>query len=180
MTIDNHQNQASLRDITPDMKIGELLEAYPKLEGALSEISPQFARLKNPILRRTVGRVATIRQAAKVGGVSLAQMINTLRKAAGLAEAQISEESRSAHGEPPWVKQYEIARSLDARSIIERGEHPLTQVMSELNELKQNQRYELITPFPPEPLIDKARSKGFLTWSIEEANEVIKTYFARQ
>lgn len=184
MTNNTNNRQTALPDITPDMKIGELINAYPDLETVLFEISPQFARLKNPILRRTVGRVATIRQAAKVAGVSLAQMINRLRQAqfgqaAGLSEMTIIDD-RSDQIEPAWVKQFELVKSLDARAIIEGGEHPLTEVMRELNELGPNQRYELITPFLPAPLIDKAKSKGFMAWSVEESNEVIKTYFARQ
>ena len=178
MTNNDKQNQTALPDITPDMKIGELLKAYPDLEAALIEISPQFAKLKSPVLRRTVGRVATIRQAAKVGGISLAEMINSLRHAAGLNEMTTTDD-RLSQGEPAWVKQFKLIKSLDARPIIERGEHPLTEVIRELNGLKQYQRYELITPFLPAPLIDKAKSKGFMAWSVEESSEVIKTYFAR-
>ncbi|HOK52235.1 MAG TPA: DUF1858 domain-containing protein [Bacteroidales bacterium] len=40
--------------ITPQTKVGELLEAYPQLEAKLLELSPKFGHLKNPVLRRTV------------------------------------------------------------------------------------------------------------------------------
>ena len=55
--------------ITPDSKIGELLEAYPDLESTLLRLSPAFRHLKNPVLRRTVAKVASLRQVAAVGGV---------------------------------------------------------------------------------------------------------------
>jgi hypothetical protein len=45
--------------ITPQTKVGELLDAYPELESILFELSPAFAKLKNPILRKTVARIAT-------------------------------------------------------------------------------------------------------------------------
>lgn len=46
--------------INPGRKVGELLEAYPWLEETLVGFAPEFAKLKNPILRKTVARVATL------------------------------------------------------------------------------------------------------------------------
>ena len=42
-----------------------------------------FSALKNPVLRRTVAKVTTLRQAAKVGNVELTDMINRLREEVG-------------------------------------------------------------------------------------------------
>lgn len=67
-------------DITPQTLIGDLLKNYPQLEDTLIEIAPVFRKLKNPILRKTVARVTTLKQAAVVGNVSLSTMINELRK----------------------------------------------------------------------------------------------------
>ena len=55
--------------ISPKTKVGELLDAYPQLESVLFDLSPAFAKLKNPILRKTVARIATLQQAAAVGGL---------------------------------------------------------------------------------------------------------------
>ena len=38
--------------ISPQTKVGELLDAYPELEKVLFELSPAFSKLKNPILRK--------------------------------------------------------------------------------------------------------------------------------
>ena len=59
-------------EITPSVTIDALLKAYPELEEVLIGIAPPFKKLKNPILRRTIAKVATIRQIASVGGVPLA------------------------------------------------------------------------------------------------------------
>ena len=66
--------------ITPDTKIGALLEAYPQLEEKLIELAPAFRKLKNPILRKTVAKVTSIRQAARVGGVPVGEMVNQLQQ----------------------------------------------------------------------------------------------------
>ena len=68
--------------ITPKTKIYDLLEAYPELEEKLVEAAPQFRKLKNPMLRKTIARVTTLGQAAIIGGVKVEQLINKLREAA--------------------------------------------------------------------------------------------------
>jgi hypothetical protein len=69
------------------MKVAELLEAWPELEEVLIRLAPAFRRLKNPVLRRTVARVATLEQAAGVGGVAVRDLVGALRRAAGIEEA---------------------------------------------------------------------------------------------
>ncbi|HCC33321.1 MAG TPA: DUF438 domain-containing protein [Clostridiales bacterium] len=60
--------------------IGPLLEQYPFLIDTLAELSPSFARLRNPMLRRTLGRVATLETAARQGKVDLQVLLATLNQ----------------------------------------------------------------------------------------------------
>src|SRR5205809_150443 len=71
--------------IGPETTVGELLEAYPELESVLVEMAPTFAKLRNPVVRRTVAKVATLEQAAKLGGINLQAMILRLRNETGQA-----------------------------------------------------------------------------------------------
>jgi len=164
-------------DITPDTKIGLLLDNYPQLEAVLIDLSPAFAKLRNPILKKTISKIATLRQVAQIGNIPLGTLINTLRTAAGQAEGIFTEgESAGGSGKPEWVNLSKIAKSLDARPILEAGEHPLSYVIKDLKELKADEIYELITPFFPAPLIDTAKGKGYRAWTISEG-ELVKTYF---
>jgi len=167
-------------DITPDTKIGELLKHYPDLENEFLQISPAFAKLRNPILRKTVAKVANLRQAAQIGGVSVAKMISQLREAAGLAIGidNIQEPvSAPITGQPNWINTSVVVKTLDAREMLENGEHPVTLVLSEIKDLKPGQLYLLLTPFIPAPLIDKAKNQGFSVWYHEENKDLVKTYF---
>jgi uncharacterized protein (DUF2249 family) len=167
--------------ITPDSKIGEILNTYPELEEVLIKLVPSFGKLKNPILRKTIGRIATIRQASEVGKISLGTLINRLREVAGQeswSESGKKQESSSST-KPDWVKTTIVSKSIDARPILDRGEHPVQLVMTELSKLRESQMLELITPFLPSPLIDMARSKGFKSWTREESPEIFKTFFSR-
>ncbi len=56
--------------ITPETKVGALLDAYPGIENQLAEWVPAFQKLQNPVLRRTVAKVVSLEQAASVGGIA--------------------------------------------------------------------------------------------------------------
>ena len=167
-------------NITPDSRVGALLERWPHLEAVLIELSPRYRALENPVLRRTVAKVATLRQVAKVGGVPLATLIERLRAAVGLAPLAVSEAEPGASGvRPPWAAERAVTRRHDARAAIEAGEHPLPKVMADLATLGDEEVYELVTPFVPAPLVDLAREKGFASFSVSEGDALVRTYFRR-
>ena len=168
--------------ITPDLKLGELLDAYPELEDVLIEIAPAFKKLRNPVLRRTVAKLTSLRQAAQVGGVSLGMIIGKLRSAAGFEEQWVDEESVSddTGGCPQWVEDGELIKTFDAVEKVEAGGHPLPEVMSALGELDPGQMYAIITPFVPAPMIDRAKETGYQAWTEQLEEERFRTFFMRQ
>jgi len=163
--------------ITPETKVAKLLEVYPDLEEVLIGMAPAFGKLRNPVLRRSVAKVATLRQAAKVGGVSLAEMINVLREKAGISERLAAEDSGLGPGNrPAWAVKEKVANVLDARPMLDAGQHPLAQVLAALSEMAPGEVFELTAPFTPVPLIEVVNAKGFEAWWFEEAPEVVRVY----
>ncbi len=164
--------------ISPETKIGALLDNFPDLEKTLLEIAPQFKKLRNPILRKTIARVTSLKQASAVGKIPLAEMINRLRSEAGIQEEFVSDEAIETVSReiPSWFKTSGVVQSLDARLMLEKGEQPINRVFSDCKSLKTGDIYELITPFLPAPLIDAAKEKGYLIWSKKEGAGVFKTY----
>ena len=57
-------------------------------------MSPAFEKLKNPILRKTVAKVATLQQVAVVGGVNIDEMIRVLRRSAGQDDTESAPDRR--------------------------------------------------------------------------------------
>lgn len=166
--------------LTPDSRLGELLERWPALEQALVALSPHFEALKNPVLRRTVAKIATLRQVSKVSGVPLGRLVDHLRAAAGLAPLEVAEEGAAAtQPRPGWASHAAATRSHDARQAIASGQHPMPEVMRALAELRAAEVYELVTPFVPAPLIDMAKAKGFDAHAVAEGLEHVRTYFRR-
>ncbi len=64
--------------ISPKTKIFQLLDAYPFLLDYLVSYNPEFKKLKSPILRNTLGRVATLEAAAKMAGVDLQKLMEDI------------------------------------------------------------------------------------------------------
>ena len=154
-------------DINLHIKVSDLLDTYPHLESTLLELSPAFSKLRNPILRRTVAKVTTLQQAAKVAGISPILLLETLRQAAGLP-IDNSNESIDIENEqkdkPEWFGEMNITIRFDARPIIESGENPMQEIIGLSKELQNNQIMELTAPFKPVPIMDLLKSKGFEVW----------------
>ena len=167
--------------ITPETKIGDLLETYPGLEEVLTSLSPTYSKLRNPLLRKTIGSVATLKQIAEMGGVPISDLINTLRKESGdTSEFSESHPSTVKDSEKPsWVQEDAVVVSYDARDDLALGMHPAQRVVRELTAMDPEKLYKLTTPFLPVPLIDMIKSKGFIAWSTQQAQGEIHTYFGK-
>lgn len=61
--------------------IHDLVTAHPYLIEVLADYAPAFAKLRNPLLRNTLGRVATLQQAADLAGLELTGLMAHLARA---------------------------------------------------------------------------------------------------
>jgi hypothetical protein len=80
---------------------------------------------------------------------------------------------------PVWLNKADIKISLDARPLLASGIHPLEQVMKESATLRIGEIFEIITPFPPVPMIEKMEVAGFDYFS-EQEETVFHTYFIKK
>jgi len=169
--------QANKPAITPGTKVGELLHAYPELEQVLLDLSPAFAKLKNPVLRKTIARVATLQQAAMVGGLKTDLLITRLRQVAGQGETEFADAGdASSLGIPDWYDRTRISVTFDATPMINGGESPMAEILSLARELEPGKLLELETPFYPAPIVDLLEKKGCRSYA-ETRGEKTVTYF---
>lgn len=161
--------------ITPKTKVGELLDHFPQLEAVLLRLSPAFASLKNPILRRTVAKVASLQQAAAIGGMKVEELVNQLRLEVGqeLLFGGGADSEYLVKEPPAWFDESKIAVRFDAREIIQSGGSPMNRILDETKTLKEGEIYELVTPFVPAPIIDMLRQKGFKLVSAQKEDAVL-------
>jgi len=166
--------------ITPETKISILLDTYPQLEDVFIDIAPFYKKLKNPVLRKTIAKVTSIKQAAVVADISLELLINRLRKEVGQDKVENIIDDDYSIDSPDWFNPERIVESLDARETIAGGGHPLDQVILSVRQLNENEIYELKTPFLPAPLIDKVKDIGFKSWSYQAKDNLFKSYFIKE
>ena len=166
--------------ISPKTRVGELLDAYPELESVLMDMSPAFEKLKNPILRKTVARVATLQQIAVVGRLKVEDIVNRLRKETGqIGEASGTQDlDYMSDTQPDWFDKKKIALTLDASPIINSGGSPMNEILKKAGSLKPEEIFEIKTPFVPAPIIDMLKTKGFRVYCIQ-AGDSVTTYICR-
>ncbi len=66
-------------EITSDTKIHGLLEEYPYLLDFLVAYDTEFQKLKNPVLRATLTRVASLEAAAEMADVPVSKLVSDLK-----------------------------------------------------------------------------------------------------
>ena len=164
-------------EITLDTKIHDLLKAYPFLEDELIKINPKFKKLKNPILRRTVARVAAVKQAAIVGGMDPVVLLNRIREAVGQEPLDIKVEEAQIEKVPQWITK-EADEVIDVASLLDSGKNPLAETMKSLQSLPSGAVVVLKSDFKPEPLIDQMRKNGYEVFC-QEAGEEYLTFIKK-
>lgn len=152
--------------ITPETRVAQLLQAYPELEEVLVAAAPAFSKLKNPVLRRTIARVTSLRRAAEVGGLPARELVARLRAAAGLPDEPTRDEVRGddgddADGPAPWVDAARVRWTVDADAVLESGSEPISDVMRRAAELGPDDLGLIRSSFRPAPLIELLQSRGF-------------------
>ena len=158
----------------------EIFENFPGLEARLIEIVPTFKKLKNPILRRTVAKIATVQQAATIANIPVNDLVNILRTEAN-QELENLDHNPDNYAlnfkKPEWLYKAKVANSLDLGPFLDAGEHPIHQVVADLKKLGDEDILEIVAPFLPAPLIDKGSSLGYDHFVEQGEGDAVKVYF---
>ncbi len=167
--------------ITPKTKIFDLLQVYPQLEEVLLSTTPQFKRLQNPMLRKTVTKITNISQAALIGGVSVENLVNTLRSKVGQSTYNSIDNRPNNYNftMPEWFDSNNIVKTIDIREMLNNGEQPVHEILSVIGKLEPHKMLRVITPFLPVPLIDKSLSLEQKHWIDMKSNNDYHVYFAK-
>ncbi|HBC79296.1 MAG TPA: hypothetical protein DEO60_13785 [Bacteroidales bacterium] len=167
--------------ITPKTKIFDLLDSYPELEEILISSAPEFKKLKNPILRKTIARITNISQAATIGGLNVEQLVNRLREKAGQGNIEQLDDTGMKYLTicPEWFKKEAVVSTIDVSEMLNRDEQPVHEVLSAIKRLKENEILEIIAPFIPAPLLDKTLSLNYKHWLDKKAEGEYRIYFSK-
>jgi DUF438 domain-containing protein len=99
--------------ITPKTTVHTLLKEYPFLLDFLAGYHPEFKKLTNPVLRRTVGRMATLDAVAEQANVPLNQLMLDVA-----AEVEAKTGKRPDVADAPGVDTVDPARLDELAAIV--------------------------------------------------------------
>jgi hypothetical protein len=165
--------------ITPETRVAELLEAYPHLEEFLIQQAPAFKALKNPILRRTVAKVATLEKAAQVAGIPARQLVSALRQAVGQAPEDFASEETGLpviEARPDWLDEQKARLTINADELLAAGQVPLNHINSALQRLQAKELLKMTSSFRPAPLVEAIEKAGHKIYVVEVSRELFHTY----
>lgn len=120
-----------------------------------------------------------MQQVVAIGHLKTEELINTLRKAVGQELTDSAGDVQFVTIRPDWFDETKITQKFDIREMLLAGEQPVNQVISDLNSLKPGEIYQLIAPFLPAPLVEKAGSLNVKHWVKQENDELFILYFSR-
>lgn len=168
--------------ILPSTKVAALLEHFPELEDVLIGMAPPFQKLRNPILRKTVARVASLQQVAAVGHMPAHVLVNRLRTAVGqrnlTSEEAPSEADAYFKARPEWFEAARIVASIDEKAS-DPDTMPVVSILQRVASMEPGEILELITTFLPAPGIDVLRKKNLLVWTMEDESKLVRTYVCK-
>ena len=168
-----------MKEITLETTIADLLNNYDGMKEKLIAINPKFKKLNNPILRRTVAKLATVKQAAIIGGMNGYDLLNQLREAVGQVPLKSNTvATKEETSLPEWIKQ-DPAISLNANEVLDNDENPLAKANQLLKTLGTGEILQIISDFRPEPLIVEFSKKGYEVAVEEISDESFLTYIRK-
>jgi len=167
-------------EITPSTTVHKLLGAYPELEDKLIALAPPFQKLRNPALRKSVAKVATLKNIASVGNIPLTELINKINQEVGQpGSAEVFEDEIYFTPQPAWFSADKVSLSLVEGEVGDKDKMIVVALLREAKKLKDGEILELITTFLPAPGIDSMKAKGYSTWTNKGESNIVRSYFMK-
>lgn len=177
--------------INEQTKIAALLKHHPDALEAIISLSPDFKKLRNPVLRALMAKRTSIAMASKVGGCKPEDFFRILAPLGFETEPQNensegkkNESTEEPHPEPtkPEYLQNLAPENLvyfDVRAMLAGGDDPLKAIQQKIKSLQSGQALVIINNFEPVPLIKLLEKQGYESYVQFIDPERIETYFYR-
>ena len=168
--------------ITAKTKVREALNDNPDLKQVLLSLSSKFQKLNNPLIYNTVGKWATFGDVARVGKLSVCELLHTLNKA-NHTEKELFEqfpdcvkeiEPEVGQERPAWM---DNTRQFILFDVREREDYFLPEVIKRLRQLTTDQVLTVVNSFDPVPLKNMAAEMGFEHYTEQKSNWEYQVHF---
>ena len=128
------------------------------------------------------GAQLTLREAAASAGVPLDALLEALEPAAagrGMTLGDVEARGTGGPAEAGGLAPNQVARHLDVREDIRRGEEPFARIMAAVKALGPEHVLVLRAPFEPIPLYDVLGKRGLAHWTERHAPDDWSVWFYR-
>lgn len=148
-----------------DSQVTDVIAVDPGVIERLVALHPVFRRLREPEGRETMGRMATLRDAAQIASAPVAVLLAVVNGdvpapcAAGSWDAE--EEQR-----PAWMDRFDeaSAQRIDVRPLLADGDDPFSEIMAVVDKVPVAGGLMIDAPFNPSPLRRVLAVKEFATF----------------
>lgn len=176
--------------IDANTKIAAILRESPAALETIISLSPRFARLRNPVLRKLMAGRTTVAMASRIGGYTVRDFLRPLEKLGfTLGEASEEEPAKSGDGTRTGKETGRVGEhapdvqsviELDVRPILSAGGDPLGTILNAIQTLEKDNALKIINSFEPQPLISLLEKKGFSHWTDRLGDHLVHTWFYRK
>ncbi len=138
-------------------KVKEALDEYPELKDVLLSMSPKYERLNNKLIFNTVARWATFNDVARMGGLSICEILHTLNSKLGTVKEleKVFPECINVSPQPVRMEKpawLDTIRNFFIMDVRERTDFFFTEIIKTLNSLEEGQGLKIVNSFYPAPL----------------------------
>lgn len=169
--------------INEQTKIAALFKHNPEALETIVKLSPDFKKLRNPVLRKLMAGRTSIAMASKIGGCKPEDFFKALAPLGFESDNNTTvpqEEAIAEHAPKPEYLQNlppERLVNFDVRAMLAGGSDPLKQIQQKVKSLHPGEVLVIINNFEPVPLIKLLERQGFQTYVHSKDADTIETYF---
>lgn len=184
--------QSTVQPVQATDRVADVLARSEALIDVFVRHSKHFEKLRSRTMRRTMGRLVTVEQAARIGGVAPEALVSDLNLALGLAPAAaaaaatdapvntVASAPAGAAGDAwPGVAGREVVE-LDVRDDLRNGREPFSRIMATVGKLRDDQVLHLRAIFEPAPLFAVLAKRGFAHHAEEHGPDDWSVWFYRE
>lgn len=170
--------------INANTKIASLVKHHADALEAIVSISPNFTKLRNPLLRKVIAGRTSIAMASKLGGCSVEDFFNKLQPLGFEIDrsAVTIDKTEGNNPVPEFMKNIHAGKTieLDVRPVIETGKDPLHIILQKVKALQTGHVLKIINSFEPTPLMLLLGKQGFAYYAEVINDQLVNTYFYKK
>ena len=178
--------------VVPADRVNDVLARDEALVEVFVRHSSHFKKLRNRTMRKVMGRLVTVDDAARIASVPVAALVRDLNAALGIAPHDVGGTLPATASDTGTVPAQPAAASprthpadapvveVDVRDDLREGREPLTRIMAAASALRESEVLHLRAIFHPVPLLTVLGKRGFASESQEHAPEDWSVWFWRE